>query len=102
MGYNSGMQFFNASLTRTFLKDRLEVSARFANPLRSHLVINQYNAGKDFSNLTHISIPLQIVALSVKWNFGNTKKQFAQYNSKINNDFNDAHQNNSVGGGMGM
>ena len=30
MGYNSGMQFFNASLTRSFFKDRLELSARYA------------------------------------------------------------------------
>lgn len=102
MGYNSGMQFFNVSLTRTFLKDRLELSARYANPLRSHLIINRYNAGKDFSNLTHVSIPLQIVALSVKWNFGNTKKQFGKYNSKINNDFNDSQKSSNPAGGLGM
>ena len=102
MGYNSGMQFFNVSLTRTFLKDRLELSARYANPLRSHLVINQYNTGKDFSNLTHVSIPLQMVAVSVKWNFGNTKKQFGKYNSKINNDFNDSQKKDSPASGMGL
>lgn len=102
MGYNGGMQFFNASLTRSFLKDRLELSARYASPLRSHLVINQYNAGKDFSNLTHVSIPLQLIALSVKWNFGNTKKQFGQRQSKINNDFNDSQKKESPVGNMGM
>ena len=96
------MQFFNVSLTRTFLKDRLELSARYANPLRSHLIINQYNAGKDFSNLTHISIPLQMVAVSVKWNFGNTKKQFAQHNSKINNDFNDSKKGSNPTEGLDM
>ena len=102
MGYGSGMQFLNASLTRTFLNDRLEVSARYASPLRSRLVINQYSAGNGFSNLAHISVPLQIVSMTVKWNFGNTMKQFSQQSSKINNDFNDAHQNNSVGSGIGM
>ena len=102
MGYNSGMQFFNVSLTRTFLKDRLELSARYANPLRSHLIINRYNTGKDFSNLTHVSIPLQMVAVSVKWNFGNTKKQFGKYNSKINNDFNDSQKKDSPASGMGL
>lgn len=102
MGYNSGMQFFNASLTRTFLKDRLELSARYANPLRSHLIINQHSAGADFSNHTHVSIPLQVLALSVKWNFGNTKKQFGQYNSKINNDFNDSQKKDSPTSKMGM
>jgi len=102
MGYNSGMQFFNASLTRTFLKDRLELSARYANPLRSHLIINQHSAGADFSNHTHVSIPLQVLALSVKWNFGNTKKQFGQYSSKINNDFNDSQKKDSPASGMGL
>ena len=102
MGYNSGMQFFNASLTRTFLKDRLELSARYSNPLRSHLIINQHSAGADFSNHTHVSIPLQVIALSVKWNFGNTKKQFGQRQSKINNDFNDSQKKESPVGNMGM
>lgn len=102
MGYNSGMQFFNASLTRSFFKDRLELSARYANPLRSHLVINQHSAGADFSNHTHVSIPLQVIALSVKWNFGNTKKQFGQYSSKINNDFNDSQKKDSPTSKMGM
>lgn len=102
MGYNSGMQFFNASLTRTFLKERLELSARYSNPMRSHLIINQYNAGKDFSNLSHVSFPLQVIALSVKWNFGNTKKQFGQRQSKINNDFNDSQKQDSPTSKMGM
>jgi len=102
MGYNSGMQFFNASLTRSFFKDRLELSARYANPLRSHLIIDQHSAGKDFSNHTHVSIPLQVLALSVKWNFGNTKKQFGQYSSKINNDFNDSQKKDSPTSKMGM
>ena len=101
MGYNSGMQFFNASLTRSFFKDRLELSARYANPLRSHLIINQHSAGADFSNHTHVSIPLQVLALSVKWNFGNTKKQFGQRQSKINNDFNDSQKKDSPVSGMG-
>ncbi len=101
MGYNSGMQFFNASLTRSFFKDRLELSARYANPLRSHLIINQHSAGADFSNHTHVSIPLQVLALSVKWNFGNTKKQFGQYSSKINNDFNDSQKKGSPMSGLG-
>lgn len=102
MGYSGAMQFFNLSLTRTFFKDHLELSAQYANPLRSHLVINQYNAGKDFSNLTHISIPLQVAVLKVKWNFGNTKKQFGQYNSKINNDFNDSQKSASPVSGTGL
>lgn len=102
MGYNGAMQFLNASLTRTFFRDRLEVGARYANPLRSHLIINQHSAGADFSNHTHVSIPLQVLALSVKWNFGNTKKQFDQHKSKINNDFNDTKQQNSPTGEMGM
>ena len=102
MGYNSGMQFFNASLTRTFLKERLELSARYHCPLRSHLIIDQHSAGADFSNHTHISFPMQIVALTVKWNFGNTKKQFGQYSSKINNDFNDSQKQDSPTSKMGM
>lgn len=102
MGYQSAMQLFSISLTRTFLKDRLELSARYINFFGNRLKVDNYTAGTGFSNLTHISIPLQMASLTVKWNFGNTKKQFEQHKSKINNDFNDAHQNNSIGSGMGM
>ncbi|MGN1253466.1 MAG: TonB-dependent receptor domain-containing protein [Prevotella sp.] len=101
MGYTSAMQFFSISLTRTFLKDHLELSARYVNPFGNRLVINQYSAGNDFSSRTHISFPLQMGMLSVKWNFGNTKKQFGQHESKINNDFNDSQKKDSPVSGMG-
>ncbi len=101
MGYTSAMQFFSISLTRTFLKDHLELSARYVNPFGNRLVINQYSAGNDFSSRTHISFPLQMGMISVKWNFGNTKKQFGQHESKINNDFNDSQKKDSPVSGMG-
>lgn len=102
MGYSSAMQFLNVSLTRTFLKDHLELSLRYVNPFGNRLVINQYSAGKDFSSNTHISFPLQLGILSVKWNFGNTKKQFDQHESKINNDFNDSQKKEGPVSGIGQ
>ena len=101
MGYSSAMHFFNVSLTRTFFKDRLELSMRYINPFGDRLVINQYSAGKDFSSRTHVSFPMQMGIVSVKWNFGNTKKQFGQYKSKINNDFNDSQKKESPMSGLG-
>lgn len=101
MGYTSAMQFLSVSLTRTFLKDHLELSMRYVNPFGNRLVINQYSAGKDFNSRTHISFPLQMGIFSVKWNFGNTKKQFGQHESKINNDFNDSQKKDGPKSGIG-
>jgi hypothetical protein len=102
MGYQSSLKLFTLSLTRSFLKDRLELSARYINFFGNRLKVTDYTVGTDFSNLTRISVPLQMVSVSVKWNFGNTKKQFAQHESKINNDFNDAHKQSGSVGGVGL
>lgn len=102
MGYGSAMQFLNATLTRTFLKERLEVSAMYLCPFGARLKMNNYSAGHGFSNLQHISVPLQAGVLTLKWNFGNTRKQFTKHESKIQNDFNDSHKNDSPTSGMQM
>lgn len=103
MGYgSSSMHILTLSLTRTFLKDRLELSARYINPFGKRLTIKTLANGKDFSNLSCISFPLQMGMISVKWNFGNTKKQFNQYKSNIKNDFNDARKKEDPTSGIGM
>lgn len=49
--------------------------------------------------ITNISI--QNVGLTIKWNFGNTKRQFIDHKSKINNDYN-KEINRSEAPGMGI
>ena len=102
MGWQSGMNFMNVSLTRTFLKDRLEVSTGYAGPVEGKIKMDNFSHSADFSSLTKIRIPLRIFMLSVKWNFGNTKKQFSAKQSKINNDFNDSQRQSSPATSMGQ
>ena len=49
----------------------------------------------------NIRIPAQQVALTVTWNFGNTKKQFQTHKSNISNDFQEK-KNDQQMNGMGM
>ena len=52
----------------------------------------------------NITIPAQHVALTITWNFGNTKKQFQTHESKITNDYQEKkndQQMNSIGMGTG-
>lgn len=102
MGYQSSMKLFTVSLTRSFFNDRLELSARYLNFFGNRLKITNYSSGADFTNLNHFSIPLQAASITLKWNFGNTKKQFSQHSSKINNDFNDSQRGDNPAGGFGM
>ncbi len=102
MGWQSGMDFMNVSLTRTFLKDRLEVSTAYASPMEGKIKMNTFSQGTDFSSMTRIRIPMRVFILSVKWNFGNTKKQFSAKQSKINNDFNDSQRQSSPASSMGQ
>ncbi len=102
MGWQSGMNFMNVSLTRTFLKDRLEVSTGYAGPVEGKIKMDNFSHSADFSSMTKVRIPLRIFMLSVKWNFGNTKKQFSAKQSKINNDFNDSQRQSSPATSMGQ
>ena len=102
-GMAGGMDFMNVSLTHTsFLKDRLEVSTAYASPMEGKIKMNTFSQGTDFSSMTRIRIPMRVFILSVKWNFGNTKKQFSAKQSKINNDFNDSQRQSSPASSMGQ
>jgi hypothetical protein len=82
-GYTGGMSFAFTTLNKAFCNDRLNVSLFFMTPLADKLNIEMESRGAQFSNHTTIKVPIRMAQLSVTWKFGNTKRQFAQYQSKI-------------------
>lgn len=107
-GYNGGFNIMAHTLTKSFFKDKLDLSLRYVVPFTGKLNIKQYSHGKDFDVHTTTHVPVQNAVLSVTWRFGNTSRQFEQHRSKISNDFQEAEKSNSktssVGsqGGIGM
>ena len=103
-GYSGGFNMFTSTLSKSFIKDKLNLSLMYFVPLTGKMHIKQYSHGANFENHMNITIPAQHVALTITWNFGNTKKQFQTHESKISNDFQEKkndQQMNGVGMGTG-
>ena len=103
-GHNGGFNMFTSTLSKSFIKDKLNLSLMYFVPLTGKMHIKQYSHGANFENHMNITIPAQHVALTITWNFGNTKKQFQTHESKITNDYQEKkndQQMNSIGMGTG-
>lgn len=100
-GDNGAFSMIAMSLTKNLFKDRLNITLSYFTPLtgRLHYKVNTYNNSFSQKMITNISI--QNVGLTIKWNFGNTKRQFIDHKSKINNDYN-KEINKSEAPGMGI
>lgn len=104
-GYGNSFSMFTTTVSKSFLKDKLDVSVMFFTPLRDKMRFHHYSHSKDFEQFTRIAFPLRQVGLTVTWKFGNTKKQFRQHQSNITNDFQEKKDDNQMGGvgvGVGM
>lgn len=100
-GYNGGFNMFTSTLSKSLVKDKLNLSLMYFVPLAGKIKIEQYSRGADFENRMNISIPAQHVMFTVTWNFGNTKKQFQTHKSNISNDFQEKKDDQQMNG-MGM
>lgn len=92
-GYSNGFNMLFTTLTRSFCKEKFDVSLLYFSPFSGKLKQKTYSHGVDFENGQTVSIPLQVVRVSFVWHFGNTKKHFVQHESKISNDFGEQSKN---------
>lgn len=88
-GWSSGFNLITANLSKTFLNDKLTVGLMAMTGLGNggKLNIESYSHGKDFTNHMQIKVPMQNISLSLTYNFGNSKKQFRQHQSRVENDY---------------
>ena len=88
-GWSSGFNMLSANLSKSFLGDKLTVSAIAATGLGNggKLAIETYTHGKDFTSYMQIKVPIQSISLSVAYNFGNTTRQFQQRRSRVESDY---------------
>lgn len=88
-GWNSGFNIGFASLTKSFLNERLSLTLQGVTGLNNHgkLCFDAYSRGKDFTNKVNIKVPISNVSLSVSYTFGNTKVRVKEHKSRIENDF---------------
>lgn len=85
-GWFSGytMDIFNIS--KTFLSDKLSVNLGTAALLSKNIKINSYRHGSDYETISHTTIPIRMIALSVSYSFGDKKANVKKSKKTINND----------------
>ena len=88
-GWSSGFNMLTANLSKSFLGDKLTVSAIAATGLGNggKLAVEAFTHGKDFTNRMQVKVPMQSISLSVAYNFGNTTRQFQQRRSRVESDY---------------
>ena len=90
-------------MSKSFFDDKLDLGLTFFTPYDGKIYQNQYSEGPNFTQRMNVVIPVRQISLSITWNFGNTKKQYQQHQSKINNDFQEKKNDSQMGvGGVGM
>ena len=88
-GWSGGFNLVTASLSKSLLKDKLNLSISGLMGLNKggNLNIETYSRGKDFSSRNAVKVPIYGVTFTVSYTFGNTKIAQKQHQSRVQNDF---------------
>ena len=88
-GWSGGFNLVTASLSKSLLKDKLNLSISGLMGLNKggNLNIETYSRGKDFSSRNTVKVPIYGVTFTVSYTFGNAKIAQKQHQSRVQNDF---------------
>ena len=88
-GYSGGFNLVTASLSKSLLKDKLNLSVSGMMGLNKggNININTSSRGKDFTSNTSIKVPIYGVTFTVSYTFGNSRMSQKQHQSRVQNDF---------------
>lgn len=106
-GWNGGFNLITASLSKSLLKDKLNLSVSGLMGLNDGgcLKIESYSKGQNFTSHTNIKVPIYGVTFTVSYTFGNSKMMAKQHTNRVQNDFIEQQSQgemiNSVGSGNG-
>ena len=88
-GWSGGFNLLTASVSKSLLKDKLNLSVSGILGLNSggKLNIESENHGKDFVSHSNIKVPIYGVTFTVSYTFGNSKIRAKQHTTRVENDF---------------
>ena len=105
-GWNGGFNLLTASLSKSLLKDKLNLSVSALTGLNDggSIMIESNSRGKDFTSHNKVKVPIYGVSFTVSYTFGNSKMQNRQqHQTRVQNDFIEQQSQgemiNSVGSG---
>lgn len=88
-GWSGGFNFITANISKSLLKDKLNLSLMGMMGLNKggNINIESHSQGKDFTSHTLTKVPLYGFTFTVSYTFGNSKRQAQQHTSRIQNDY---------------
>ena len=88
-GWSGGFNLVTASLSKSLLNDKLNlsISGQLGLNKGGNLNIETCSRGKDFTSYNNIKVPIYGVTFTVSYSFGNTKIATKQHKSRVQNDF---------------
>jgi hypothetical protein len=88
-GYSGGFNLVTASVSKSLLKDKLNLSISGLMGLNKggNINIETSSRGKDFTSNTSIKVPIYGVTFTVSYTFGNSRMSQKQHQSRVQNDF---------------
>ena len=105
-GWSGGFNLLTASLSKSLLKDKLNLSVSALTGLNDSgsIMIESNSRGKDFTSHNKVKVPIYGVSFTVSYTFGNSKMQNRQqHQTRVQNDFieqlSQGEMINSVGSG---
>ena len=107
-GWSGGFNMLTASVSKSLLKDKLNLSVSGTMGLNKggKLNIESYNRGQNFTSRTAVKVPISQVTFTVSYTFGNTMIMAKQHVNRIQNDFIEQQSQgemiNNVGSGKEM
>ena len=88
-GWSGGFNLITANISKSLLKDKLNLSLMGLMGLNKggNINIESHSQGKDFTSHTLTKVPLYGFTFTVSYTFGNSKRQAQQHTSRIQNDY---------------
>ena len=106
-GWSGGFNMLTASLSKSLLNDKLNLSLSAMTGLNEggSIMIKSHSRGQNFTSTNNIKVPIYGVTFTVSYTFGNSKMVAKQHVSRVQNDFIEQQSQgemiNSVGSGNG-
>jgi hypothetical protein len=104
-GWSGGFNMLTASLSKSLLNDKLNLSLSAMTGLNDGgcIMIESSNRGQNFTSHNKVKVPIYGVTFTVSYTFGNSKTKAKQHVSRVQNDFIEQQSQgeiiNSVGSG---
>ena len=104
-GWSGGFNILTATLSKSLLKDKLNLSVSGSLGLNKNgnINIDSESRGKNFTSYTIAKVPISGVTFTVSYTFGNSKMRANQHVNRVQDDFIEQQSQgellNSVGGG---